>query len=71
MNIGFVAPTHIGKLIKKATANFYENVKVFATATVSELMEKSSIGSVVVRNASPIEVIYNSTNETVINKMKR
>ena len=41
MNIGLVAPTHIEKLIKKNTIsktivpNFYENMKIFVTATVS------------------------------------
>ena len=58
---------------KTIVVNFYQNEAVFVNATVSNLMGKSSIGLVVVRNASVLDakVIHNSTNESLINKMKR
>lgn len=56
MNIEFVASTHIEKTIIVA----------------NKLVEKSPIGSVVVRNASVLDpkVILNLTNESFINKMQ-
>ena len=78
MNIDFVTSTQFEKLVKKDSiskaivSNFCKKVKVFVTATLGELMEKSAIGSIVVRNASVLDpkLIRNSANESLINTMK-
>ena len=74
MNIGFVASTHIEKLIKNDAdsktmiTDFKKSVKVFVTATVHKLVEKSPIGSSIVRNtsASDPNVIHTLSNENLI-----
>ena len=78
VNVGFVASKSIEKLKKKdqvsktEVASFKSNVKKFVITTVNKILEKSPIGSVVVRNANAFDpkTILTSSSHELIKKVK-
>ena len=58
INVGFVASKLIEKLIRQEQVKkdviylFKNNVKTFVVATIDKIMERSPVGSIVVRNAN-------------------